>query len=74
MMAGPAGQRRVLRGGSFNNNSENARCAFRNRNNPDNFNINNGFRVVASHFFPSCGFRSACVPCRSPEMLYAHET
>ena len=43
--------RRVLRGGSFNNNDQNVRCADRNRNNPDNRNRNNGFRVVASTFF-----------------------
>jgi hypothetical protein len=42
---------RVLRGGSFNNNRRNVRCAYRNRNNPDNRNINNGFRVVVSTFF-----------------------
>jgi len=39
----------VLRGGSWNNNQRNARCAYRNRNNPDNFNNNVGFRVVFSH-------------------------
>ena len=42
---------RVLRGGSFNNNANNARCANRNRNNPNNRNNNIGFRVVASTFF-----------------------
>jgi len=42
----------VLRGGSFNNNERNARCAYRNRNNPNNRNDNNGFRVVVSTFFP----------------------
>jgi hypothetical protein len=42
----------VLRGGSFNNNRRNARCAYRNRNNPNNWNNNNGFRVgVVSHIF-----------------------
>ncbi|MBM4467633.1 MAG: hypothetical protein FJ014_19115 [Chloroflexi bacterium] len=40
---------RVLRGGSWNNNQNNARCAYRNRNNPDNSNNNIGFRVVVSH-------------------------
>ncbi len=40
---------RVIRGGSWNNNRNNARCAVRNRNNPDNFNNNIGFRVVLSH-------------------------
>jgi hypothetical protein len=39
-------EHRVLRGGSFNNNQNNARCAYRNRNNPNNRNNNNGFRVV----------------------------
>ena len=29
----------------------NARCAYRNRNNPDNRNRNIGFRVVVSTFF-----------------------
>ncbi|MCX7421546.1 MAG: SUMF1/EgtB/PvdO family nonheme iron enzyme [Planctomycetia bacterium] len=37
---------RVLRGGSWNNNSRNTRSANRNRNTPDNRNNNNGFRVV----------------------------
>jgi hypothetical protein len=37
---------RVLRGGAFNNNSRRVRCAYRNRNNPNNTNTNNGFRVV----------------------------
>ncbi len=42
----------MLRGGSWNNNRRNARCAYRNRNEPDNFNNNAGFRVVFSHSFP----------------------
>jgi hypothetical protein len=45
---GPVKDDRVLRGGSFNNNQNNARCAYRNRNNPNNRNRNNGFRVVVS--------------------------
>jgi len=45
---------RVLRGGSFINNRRNARCAYRNRNHPNNWNDNNGFRVgVVSHIFTS---------------------
>jgi formylglycine-generating enzyme required for sulfatase activity len=38
---------RAVRGGSWNNNHQNARCANRNRNIPDNFNNNIGFRVVS---------------------------
>ena len=34
----------MLRGGSWNNNRDNARCACRNDNNPDN--DNNGFRLA----------------------------
>jgi len=36
----------ALRGGSWNNNQDNARSANRNRNNPNNRNNNIGFRVV----------------------------
>ncbi len=39
---------RVLRGGSWNNNQDNARSANRNRNNPNNRNNNIGFRVVCA--------------------------
>ena len=42
---------RVVRGGSWNNNRNNARCAYRNRNEPANFNNNLGFRLVRSHAF-----------------------
>ncbi|HAJ59446.1 MAG TPA: hypothetical protein DCP31_09410 [Cyanobacteria bacterium UBA8543] len=38
----------MLRGGSWNNNPRNCRCAYRNRNTPDNRNNNIGFRVVIS--------------------------
>ncbi|MEM1126204.1 MAG: SUMF1/EgtB/PvdO family nonheme iron enzyme [Bacteroidota bacterium] len=37
---------RVLRGGSFNNNDNNVRCAARNHNNPNKRNNNIGFRIV----------------------------
>ena len=37
--------RRVLRGGSWNNNPQNLRSANRNRNTTDNRNNNIGFRV-----------------------------
>ena len=40
----------VLRGGAFNNNERNVRCAYRNRNNPNNRNRNIGFRLVVSPF------------------------
>ncbi|WP_273703611.1 SUMF1/EgtB/PvdO family nonheme iron enzyme, partial [Candidatus Accumulibacter vicinus] len=36
---------RVLRGGSWNNNRDHARCAYRNHNHPGNRNNNVGFRV-----------------------------
>lgn len=36
----------MVRGGSWNNNQNNARAAYRNNNHPDNRNDNNGFRVV----------------------------
>jgi len=48
---------RVVRGGAFNNNERNVRCAYRNRNNPNNRNNNQGFRVVVSTLFwsmPKC--------------------
>jgi hypothetical protein len=41
----------TLRGGSWNNNQRNARVAVRNHNQPDNFNNNNGFRVVVAPNF-----------------------
>ena len=44
----------MLRGGSWNNNQNNARCRIRNRNNPHNSNNNMGFRLV-SHDFPLTG-------------------
>ena len=36
---------RVQRGGSFNNEASNVRCAARNNDNPENRNDNHGFRV-----------------------------
>jgi hypothetical protein len=50
-MRGQAGGHRVVRGGSWNNNRNNARCACRNRNNPDNWNNNAGLRLVVAHAF-----------------------
>ena len=48
--AGHSGSYRVNRGGSWNNNARNIRCANRNRNTPDNRNNNLGFRVARSPF------------------------
>ena len=48
-LSGPA--RRVLRGGAFNNNSRNVRCAFRNDFDPDDRLNLIGFRVVVSPSF-----------------------
>ncbi|MBC8331528.1 MAG: SUMF1/EgtB/PvdO family nonheme iron enzyme [Anaerolineae bacterium] len=45
---GRTGITRVVRGGSWINTNRNARCAYRNRNNPDNRNNNIGFRVILS--------------------------
>ncbi|MBM3992512.1 MAG: hypothetical protein FJ298_16155, partial [Planctomycetes bacterium] len=42
----PRGPNRVIRGGSWNNNSNNCRSAIRNNNDPGNTNNNIGFRVV----------------------------
>jgi hypothetical protein len=50
-LAGAGSCHRVLRGGAFNNNERNVRCAYRNRNNPQNENRNNGFRLVLAHVF-----------------------
>lgn len=47
-VAGTGSQHRVLRGGAFNNNDRNVRCAVRNRNHPINRNRNIGFRVAVS--------------------------
>jgi len=44
-----------VRGGAWNNNRNNARCAYRNRNDPGNFNNNLGFRLVLSHIFNLAG-------------------
>nr|WP_278189459.1 SUMF1/EgtB/PvdO family nonheme iron enzyme [Thiothrix fructosivorans] len=41
-------RRRVgaTRGGSWNNSTDNVRCAIRNRNHPNNRNNNLGFRLL----------------------------
>ncbi|MES9905101.1 MAG: SUMF1/EgtB/PvdO family nonheme iron enzyme [Sedimenticola sp.] len=49
----PANERRVVRGGSWNNIQGRARLGYRNHNDPDNRNNNLGFRLCrASHIFP----------------------
>ena len=70
-MTGQADQRRVLRGGSFDNNDRNARCAYRNHNPINNLNINRGFRVVASYASLFFGYQGAAL-CRAPEVLCVH--
>ncbi|MDZ4683033.1 MAG: SUMF1/EgtB/PvdO family nonheme iron enzyme [Saprospiraceae bacterium] len=40
------GVNRVIRGGSWNNNPQNCRAAYRNNNRPDNRDNNLGFRLV----------------------------
>ena len=42
---------KVLRGGSWNNNTNNLRSANRNNNDPDNRNNNIGFRCVLPVMF-----------------------
>ncbi|MCH8957176.1 SUMF1/EgtB/PvdO family nonheme iron enzyme [candidate division KSB1 bacterium] len=56
-----------MRGGSWNNNPNNIRCANRNRNNPTNQNNNNGFRCVqyAENWMPEFNCLptvEACIP------------
>lgn len=47
------GNARVLRGGSWSNSRNLARCSVRRRYEPDNFDNSFGFRVVCSPSFPS---------------------
>ncbi|WP_425422013.1 hypothetical protein [Phaeodactylibacter xiamenensis] len=49
-----------MRGGSWNNNTNNCRVANRNRNNTDNRNNNNGFRL-AREYVPTAGARICVV-------------
>ncbi|MCP3869357.1 MAG: SUMF1/EgtB/PvdO family nonheme iron enzyme [Gammaproteobacteria bacterium] len=43
------GAKRVIRGGSWNDNARNCRSACRNNNHPDNRNNNLGFRPARAH-------------------------
>ena len=45
-MGCPVYESRVLRGGSWNNDQDNARAAYRNHNHPGNRNNNLGFRAL----------------------------
>ena len=60
----------MLRGGSFNNNENNARCSYRNNNDPDNEWNNNGCRVgwCAAHDFLDAEGSKVHGPCAGPEM------
>jgi len=51
----------VVRGGSFINNDDNVRCAYRNRNSPGDRNNNVGFRVVAHGLHPNLAAREGSV-------------
>lgn len=57
----------MLRGGAFHNDARNARCAYRNDNEPDNRNDNNGFRVVASTLSDSGNAWRGFAPFRAEE-------
>jgi hypothetical protein len=41
----------VTHNGAFNNDTRNARCAYRNHNDHDNLNRNQGFRPAAATLF-----------------------
>ncbi len=62
-----------MRGGAWNNNKEdNFRASYRNRNNPDNRNNNNGFRCVLPEdsslvLRDMAGVRSVTAGRRAPE-------
>lgn len=47
-----SGSNRVIRGGSWNNNAQNARSANRNNNDPSNRNDNVGFRLASTGNLP----------------------
>ena len=80
---GSPGDERVLRGGSWNNNQDNARVSNRNNNNPNNRNNNNGFRVVVRptstdnfHMvrgaFPPAGCAGFITGMQLPELIGVH--
>ena len=64
---GPAsGTSRLLRGGSWNNETSNGRVANRNRNNPDNRNNNYGFRLARDLCRPFSGPVAICRSAAGP--------
>ena len=56
------GSNRVLRGGNWNNNAQNARSANRNNNTPANRNNNNGFRLASPGALRCSTARSDALP------------
>jgi formylglycine-generating enzyme required for sulfatase activity len=48
----PGSEWRVVRGGSWNNDQDNARVSYRNNRHPNDRNDNNGFRVVCVSHIP----------------------
>jgi len=64
---------RVVRGGSWNNNQDNARAAYRNNNAPDNLNNNQGFWLLcSSHTFVSLQRRRGRLVSDPPAPARAH--
>jgi hypothetical protein len=61
MQFGEGSGRNVLRGGSWNNDRDNARCAYRNNDNPDNWNDNIGLRLATRAPHPPEMWRAARV-------------
>ena len=64
-----AGAKRIIRGGSWNNNGRNVRSAIRNRNEPDNRNNNLGFRLALARTIVDTSFDQiviqSCATCTS---------
>lgn len=56
-----AGVKRVIRGGSWNNNGRNCRSAYRNRNEPDERNNNLGLRLVLAQHTVGMGVNDQIV-------------
>ncbi|OQX09236.1 MAG: hypothetical protein BWK73_23330 [Thiothrix lacustris] len=63
-----AGVKRVVRGGSWNNNGRNVRSAIRNRNDPAKRNNNLGFRLALAQHAVGMGVNDQIVipPCGQP--------